>query len=118
MKNISAEASSLYEGSFSAYEFITETDDETGIVSTVKTEYISAKPCRLSYELISENRQSRFLGYKSQSAKLFCSPDIEVKDGSEIAVVQNGRTEEYISSGAAAVYTGHQEINLKIKNVY
>ncbi len=117
MKDISGEASSLYEGVFSAYEFVPVTDDETGIVSVVKTEYISDEPCRLCFETLGENKQSRFLGYKSQKTKLFCSPIVSVKEGSQITVVQNGITSEYISSGVAAVYTGHQEIPLIIKNV-
>ncbi|MCD7905048.1 MAG: hypothetical protein LUG24_05625 [Clostridiales bacterium] len=117
MRDISSEAASLYEGTFTAYEFISVTDETTGIVTSVKTEYITDEPCRISYESINENKQSPFPGYKSQKAKLFCSPSVEVKAGSEVVVTQNGISEEFVSSGAAAVYVGHSEVILNIKNV-
>lgn len=116
MKDISREAASLYDGVFWAYEFSPAKDEETGIVSLVKSEYISEQPCRLSFQLINENKQSRFLGYKSMTARLFTSASVIVKEGSEISVRQNGRDFEFVASGAPAVYLGHQEVLLKIKN--
>ncbi|MCD8159402.1 MAG: hypothetical protein LUD77_11135 [Clostridiales bacterium] len=117
MVNISSEAAVLYEGIFTAYEFVPYTDETTGIVTSVKSEYLTDIPCRISYSTVDINKKSRFPGYKNQTAKLFCSPSVEVKPGSEIVVTQNRFTEKYISSGAAAVYTGHSEVVLNIKNV-
>ncbi len=117
MRNAKADAARLYEGVFTAYEFVSVKDDETGITGSVRREYLKDIPCRISYQLINENKQSRFSDYKSQTVRLFTSPDVIVRDGSEITVCQNGRTEEYISSGAPAVYSSHQEILLRIKNV-
>ncbi|MCC8014920.1 MAG: hypothetical protein LIO87_06955 [Eubacterium sp.] len=116
MKDISREAASLYDGVFWAYEFLTSEDGETGIVSPVKSEYITEEPCRLSFQLINENIQSRFAGYKNMTARLFTSASVTVKDGSFITVSQNGRTYDFVSSGEPAVYLGHQEVVLKIKN--
>lgn len=117
VKDISGAVQRLYEGAFTAYEFAPETDEKTGITHTVKREYLREIPCRISFHRISNNRQSRFPGYVDQEVKLFTSPEIEIKEGSEIAVMQNGRIVSYEMSGAPAVYTGHQEIILKIKNV-
>ncbi|MCC8097984.1 MAG: hypothetical protein LIO44_05405 [Eubacterium sp.] len=117
MKDISSEAAVLYEGTFTAYEFLPNTEETTGIVSSVKSEYLTDIPCRISYSTVDINKKSRFPGYKNQTVKLFCSPSVEIKAGSEIVVTQNGTTEKYISSGAAAVYTGHSEVVLNIKNV-
>ena len=44
--------------------------------------------------------------------KLFLSPDIIVKAGSNITVTQAGKTTEYIASGIPAIYDTHQEIML------
>ncbi len=117
MRNIKADIERLYDGVFSAYESVPITDDETGIVTGKRQEYLKDIPCRISYQLINENKQSRFISYKNQTVRLFTSPDVVVKEGSDISVTVSGRSEEYILSGSPAVYTSHQEILLKIKNV-
>lgn len=55
---------------------------------------------------------------KTQTAKLFISPEIEVKAGSKISIAHQGKTIDYKRSGEPAVYTNHQEIMLDLFDGY
>ncbi len=117
LKDISKAAEQLYDGVFSAYEFVPEKNEDTGIVISRRIRYIADEPCRISFRRIDANKQSRFPGYKKQDAVLFASAKLLIKEGSDISVLQEGRTYEYELSGMPAVYRGHQEVALKPKNV-
>nr|DAT06865.1 MAG TPA: head closure knob [Caudoviricetes sp.] len=72
------------------------------------------QPCKLSFEKIANNNQTNSAAILIQTTKLFIAPEIQIKPGSKITVVQNGVTTEYKSSGEPAMYQTHQEIMLEL----
>lgn len=82
-----------------------ETITQEGVV-------VENQPCRLSHGSNTHAKQGSVNAEASQTVKLFLAPEIEVKPGSKITVIQNGRTYNLEASGLPAVYSTHQEINL------
>ncbi len=80
-----------------------------------EVDVVTNQPCRLSFSSFPDTTDDVGGAHAlTQGVKLFMDPSIEVKEGSKITVTQRGRTVAYKSSGAAAVYESHQEINLEI----
>lgn len=103
---------SLYDGRC----IITEFDSQEGLINnTVATVVAEDIPCRVSYKSIPHSEQTATATAVTQSIKLFLSPDITVKAGSQIIVTQNGVTTAYKASGEPAVYVSHQEVELVLK---
>lgn len=75
---------------------------------------LEGQPCRLSFETLKANAQSESGAAVSQMAKLFVSPEVQIKAGSKITVAQDGVTTDYTHSGIPAVYPTHQEIILEL----
>ncbi len=74
---------------------------------------IKGQPCRLSFSSNKIAEQSGATGI-SQSIKLFIDNSLNIPAGSKIVVTQNQRTEVYSQSAPPAVYSTHQEIELKL----
>lgn len=75
------------------------------------------QPCRISFnQQVNASDESDTVSRSTIEPKLFISPDIEVKEGSRVAVTRGGRTFAYKASGQPAYYETHQEITL-IKEV-
>lgn len=72
-------------------------------------------PCRLSFKAItSANQTDSNASDLKQVATLFINPNIVIKPGSKIIVIQNNKTTEYKHSGEPALYDTHQEIILEL----
>lgn len=92
-------------------------DEVTGIVTQgkrISREY----PCRVSYKTGNPTATGEQIGVATQMVTLFLDPDIIVPPGSDIDVIQNGRTLQYKSSGVPAVFQSHQEISLEERVKY
>lgn len=76
---------------------------------------LADEPCRVSFERIPATSPDNGTAIVSQAVKLFLRSDLDFPPGSTIAVTRQGRTETYVSSGQPAIYPGHQEIALKLK---
>lgn len=77
---------------------------------------IAQEPCRVSYSKAVSGRQTLQGEVKAeaiQEIKLFIRPDLEVPEGSRIAVTRQGRVERYRASSPSALYPTHQEISLR-----
>ena len=105
---------SLYKGSCDIIEYDDVFDKRTKITDKAEAVVLTNQPCRLSFRIIKNAVESDVQTGVSQLAKLFISPDINIKPGSKIIVTQNGVTTEYAFSGKPAVYSGHQEIMLDL----
>jgi hypothetical protein len=70
-------------------------------------------PCALSQMVLKPTTQTESQNTIDYEAKLFISPDIEVKPGCEIEVFRLGRVTLFKSTGEPFVYASHQEILLK-----
>lgn len=104
---------SLYDGKCT----ITEFRNQEGLINnTVPTMVAENVPCRVSYKSFPSAEQTGTATAVTQGIKLFLSPEIKVRSGSEVIVTQNGRTDTYEASGQPAVYISHQEIELTLKD--
>ena len=92
---------------------VNKTQRVNGVTKTVLEEYCKDQPCRLSYQRGATTADSDTKSTAYQEIKLFIAPEIEIKDGSKIAVTQHGRTSNYKLSGKPLVYSNHQEILLE-----
>lgn len=90
-------------------------DPKTGIITNGEIESISY-PCRISFKTISSNDIVNKLPAASQVITLFTSPEINIKPGSDIEVVRQGRTFSYTAASQTALYDTHQEIELKLRS--
>ena len=72
------------------------------------------QPCKLSYEKVTNTNQTETAAGLIQTAKLFISPEIQIKPGSKLTINQNGITTDYKNSGEPAIYQTHQEIVLEL----
>lgn len=106
---------SLYSGICTVYEHRKVKDAGTKLTGFEDILVLENQPCRLSFERINAAVQGESAAGVSQAIKLFLSPEIVIKPGSEITVTQNGITADYTSSGVPAVYQSHQEIILELE---
>ena len=75
---------------------------------------VENQPCRLSFSNISSVGDGDY-AVTAQTVKLFIAPEIEIKAGSKITIVQkDGSTHHYKRSGVAGVWSTHQEIMLEL----
>lgn len=109
-----AHESTYYEGLCTITEYQPVTDETTKITGQSEKIVVENQPCKLSFEKITAAQQTETAAAVSQSVKLFIAPEIEIKPGSKITVIQHGATFEYAVSGKPAVYPTHQEIMLEI----
>lgn len=108
----------LYEDICTIYGYSKNVDPKTHISSSQKVLVCENQPCRMSFSSIPATGSAPTADTLSQSIKLFLSPEVAVKPGSEIVVTRAGTSIEYRNSGMPAVYSTHQEINLELKAVH
>lgn len=104
---------SLYDRTFEVYE-AQEIEMPNGSTETEFVKTAEAGPCRISYFRVTAAQQGELTASVSQAVVMYCSPDVEIKEGSEIEVVKGSIRERYSASGTPSVYDSHQEIPLKI----
>lgn len=90
------------------------TDPATGRVVQTPVDTIVNEPCRISFDTVSVPENADGAAKALQTITLFIASSAEIPAGSKITVTQSGVTEIYEQSGAAAVYTRHKEIPLKL----
>lgn len=71
-------------------------------------------PCRLSYKMTSSVVNNDKYNVPVQIIKLFISPNIDIKKGSKLVILHNGKEKEYKRSSEPVIYETHQEIILEI----
>lgn len=105
---------STYDGVATVIEHKKVKDEKTKITSFEDVTVLEGQPCRLSFSKNTSVVQSDSAASVAQIIKLFISPDITIKPGSKITVIQNGVTTDYTYSGVPAIYATHQEIMLDL----
>lgn len=123
-KPLKAAVESLYSGTCTVTVSVPAFDEITKQTTNTYTTLFADQPCRLSF--ISAPPSDKFVTtsqtlihsdtprahYVDQQIKLFIDPSLHIPPGSKISVTQNGVTSLFKSSGAPAVYSSHQEIEL------
>lgn len=123
-KPLKAAVESLYSGRCSVSVSVPAFDESTKQTTHTYTTLFTNQPCRLSF--ISATPSDKLVSlsnnlihsdtprahFVDQQIKLFIDPSLDIPPGSKISVTQNGLTQYFKSSGAPAVYSSHQEIEL------
>lgn len=104
----------LWIGRCTIYEYQPVIDPDTYQTIHNLVAVVEGEPCRISYQKEQATNIANGAAVISQSITLFIRPDLEIKEGSVIDVVQNGVLTRYKGSGKPAVYTNHQEIVLEL----
>lgn len=114
MVNARKAVESTYTGSCTVSEYRSVKNEKTKITRQQEVVIAENVPCRLSFESKTATVPSETVSSVAQGVRLFIAPEITVKSGSKITVMQNGVTTEYSASGMPAVYNSHQEIMLEL----
>lgn len=121
---LKAAVESLYSGTCTVTVSVPTFDEITKQTSNTDTTLFADQPCRLSFisappsdKLVATSQtlihsDTPRAHYVDQQIKLFIDPSLSIPPGSKISVTQNGLTQYFKSSGAPAVYSSHQEIEL------
>ncbi len=104
-----------YEDSCSVYEQKDVFDEKTKVKKGKRVATLEDEPCRLSFSRLEAGEKADPASAPSQTAKLFISPDIDIKTGCVLEIKHKGRIYEYERSGQPAVYSSHQEIVLQLR---
>lgn len=97
-------------------QFQEVTDDVTHITEFVERVICKDEPCKLSHKSFPVTGDG-VVPVRVLTVKLFLSPLLTIPAGSVVEVTTHtGRTETFKSSGASAVYTNHQEVNLEAED--
>lgn len=72
-------------------------------------------PCRISQRALAVNTQTETTNQIAYEAKLFLSPEIDIRQGDIIEVTRQGITRKY-TAGEPFIYPTHQEISLQRKD--
>lgn len=107
-----------YDGKCKIFEIQSMKDPGTKVTRQVEVMVAEDVACHLSFSGAAPASGSETVTVVAQTIKLFLAPELEVKPGSRIEVIQQGRTESYGRSGKAAVYSSHQEILLELWKGY
>lgn len=108
-----AAVESLYDRVFEVYE-AQEVEMPNGSTEIEFVKTAEARPCRISYFRVSAAKQEELTASVSQSVVMYCAPDVQVKEGSEIVVIKGTFRERYCASGTPSSYDSHKEIPLKL----
>lgn len=103
-----------YFGTLTVMEMQKVKDEQSKLTKMKPVVTLENQPCKLSYETLKEAGQPEPASAVTQITKLFVSPDVEIKAGSKITVMQDGVSMDYTHSGMPAVYPTHQEIILEL----
>lgn len=113
MQSVKKHVESMWIDRCNIKQFQEVTDDVTHITDFVEKVICENEPCKLSHESYPVTGEGIAPG-RVLTVKLFLSPALSIPAGSVIEVTTHtGRFEKFKSSGVAAIYTNHQEINLE-----
>ena len=101
----------LYDGRMTVEEARKEKNAKN-ITALVWSAVIEDVPCRVSYKTVAPAGRSDTVDSIAQTITLFTAPDIDIKPGSRMIVVQRGHTMRFSCAGVPAVYESHQEVPL------
>jgi len=93
------------------HQKVTKANKSTGFQDV---DVVTNQPCKLSFEKVTNTNQGEAAAMLIQTAKVLIAPEIQIKPGSKLTIMQNGLTTEYKNSGEPAIYNTHQEIILEL----
>lgn len=112
MRNIRKDIEQLYDCTADVYEFSKAKNPLTRITEDKEVLMYKNIPCRISRIKASNLNKENSVPTTEFIVKLFCSKDIDIREGSKVLVFKDGKELEYIS-GVSMSYSYHQEIPLR-----
>ncbi len=103
-----------YDGICFIYEYAKEKDINSAFTESKEVLVYEKVPCHLSFQKVSAAQAAGGTEEIEQVIKLFLAPELDIRAGSKIVVIQNKKTTVYQRSGVAAVYSSHQEVILEL----
>lgn len=107
-----------YSGTLTVTEMKKDMDTRSKLTKTGPVVVLEDQPCKLSFETLRPAVRTDTAAAVTQITKLFVSPDVVIRPGSKITVMQDNVTTDYTRSGVPAVYPTHQEIVLELFEEY
>ena len=104
----------LYNSKCWVFEQVSLVNPDTFVTSQEIREVHSGISCHLSFGNSPSISMDETVGQRLQKVKLFLSPDVLIKSGSRINVLQNGVEYHYMCSGESLIYETHQEVSLTL----
>lgn len=111
MERLALEAT--YDGLCTVTEFQQVKDPATKVTKQKQVVVLQDQPCALSQVTLAAAQSTDTSNRIDYDTKLFISPDITIKAGSRIRVIQDSMDYEFESAGDPFRYPTHQEIKLK-----
>ena len=104
---------SMYIGTctITQYQKVKQENKSTGFKEVIVLEN---QPCKLSFEKIVNTNPTETAALLVQTAKVLIAPEIQIKPGSKLTIIQNGVTTKFKNSGEPAIFGSHQEIILEL----
>lgn len=103
-----------YDGFCWIYEYQKGRDEKTKLTKSREVLVKEKIPCHLSYSSMPPAAESEAGVERQQAIRLFLAPEVVIKAGSKLVVVQNGMEKAYRNSGEPAYYVTHQELLLEL----
>lgn len=107
----------LYKDTCTVIELHDVVDPITHITSKQEVVVHENVPCKLSHHVPLQSGEGVTSGL-SLSSYIILNPDLEIKAGSRIDVIRNGKTTSYKNSGEPAIHHNHQKIMLSLWDDY
>lgn len=102
----------LYTGKCDIYEYQQTVDPINKRTTQTELLVYENQPCRVSFSTIDSVDDVSNVPIKKSVVKLFIAPELNIKAGCKIKVIQHGIVKWYEASGEPAYYASHQEIVL------
>lgn len=102
-----------YDGQCTVTEFQQVKDPDTKVTKQKEVVVLQNQSCALSQVTLSAAQSNDTANRIDYDAKLFISPDIRIKAGSRIRVIQDGMDYNFEQTGEPFRYPTHQEIKVK-----
>lgn len=107
----------LYKDTCTVIELHDVVDPITHITSKQEVVVHENVPCKLSHHVPLYSGEGVTSGL-NLSSYIILNPDLEIKAGSRIDVIRNGKTISYKNSGEPARHHNHQKIMLTLEDDY
>lgn len=113
MRNVRKDLERLYDCTANIYEFSKVKNPDTRITEDVEVLKFENIACRISRVKTSDLRKESNIPTTEFTTRLFCSNEIDIKEGSKVVVSKQGKEITFIS-GVSMLYSYHQEVALKL----
>ncbi len=100
----------MHKGTCEVYELIESEDG--GITSTTWEKVAGNIACHLSFNKAENTTQTETVNTDTKTATLFVAPNVVIKKGSKVHIVQHDAEYTFYATGEPSTYPTHKEIGV------